>query len=184
MRVSTINDILNIIAYMKLAFPNYNPDITSKPCTADVLFDLLEDMPVETLQAAIKTCCSEPGRQFAPSAGEIRGAAINLHMKASGVPAAGEAWQEVLTQIRRHGCRGDITFSNPVVEKAAKCIGLIEIGMTEDIMPVRAHFLKIYADLLNRAISDAAQLPVITEYIESHKLISGEIKQLTDTLRR
>ena len=180
--MTTREDIKNIMAYMVLAFPNFKPTLEGQVNSVDVYYDLLGDMPVETLQAAIKTCCTEPGRQFAPTAGEIRGAAINLHMQASGVPSAGEAWQEVLTQIRRHGCRGEMTFSNPIVEKAANCIGMIEIGMTEDMMPVRAHFLKIYAELLTRSIQNAAQPPSVTAYIESNKQIGGEIKKLTRRL--
>jgi hypothetical protein len=71
-------EIAQIIGYMKLVFPNYNPDITSHPNTIDVFEDLLGDMKSETLQSAVKAACKESDRAFAPSAGEIRGAAMRM----------------------------------------------------------------------------------------------------------
>jgi hypothetical protein len=76
--MATREEIAQVIGYMKLVFPNYNPDVTSHPNTIDVLEDLLGDMEVETLRAAVKSACMETDRAFAPSPGEIRGAAGRL----------------------------------------------------------------------------------------------------------
>ena len=65
--MSTRKDIAEIIGYMKLAFPNYSPDVTSPINTVDVLLDLLGDIPAETLKLAVRAACAEAGRAFAPA---------------------------------------------------------------------------------------------------------------------
>jgi hypothetical protein len=189
MQMATIDDILNVIAYMKLAFPNYNPNITDKPCTADVLMDLLGDLTAETLQAAVRSCCAESGRAFAPSAGEIRGAVSSLRSKIDGVPSAGEAWGEIIGSFERmpggNMAGGGHTpiLDHPLVRKAVHCIGgYVAIGADffENQMANRAHFLRIYADLLDTWKDDAAELPAITEYVQ--KQIGEATKMLTDKL--
>jgi hypothetical protein len=80
--MSMRKDIAEIIGYMKLAFPNYAPDVTSPINTVDVLFDLLGDFPAETLGLAVRAACAEAGRAFAPAAGEIREMAIRLSISA------------------------------------------------------------------------------------------------------
>jgi hypothetical protein len=175
--MTTRDDIKNFIAYFMMAFPNYHPDITSAMNTTDVYYDLLKDIPLEDLKLAVRTACAEPGRAFAPSPGEIRGASVNLHIKVSGVPTAGEAWQEVIATIQHRGCHGEIPeFSNPIIKKAVQAVGFVNIGMSEDVMVERAHFLKIYTQLLDRNTEDAAMLPEAVEYV--HKQIEYKQKLL------
>ncbi len=50
--MSTRKDIAEVIGYMKLAFPNYSPDVTSPINTLDVLSDLLGDIPTEILRSS------------------------------------------------------------------------------------------------------------------------------------
>jgi hypothetical protein len=179
--MATREDIKNIIAYMALAFHNFHPDVSSPMNSVDVLYDLLGDLSADTLKTAVKSCCAEPGRAFAPSAGEIRGMAVKLHVRAAGVPTAGEAWEEVLRYIADHGSHnGTPEFSNPIITKAVRAIGLVNIGMSEDVMVERAHFLKIYDQLSSRAVEDAAMLPDAVRYIEAQKQIAAGVKMLAD----
>lgn len=179
--MTTREDIKNLMAYMILAFPNYHPALEGGTNTVDVLFDLLSDLPIDTLKTAVKACCAEPGRAFAPSAGEIRGAVAKMDAAASGLKSAGEAWQEVMDYIRGNGCHGAVPeFSHPAIKKAVQAIGLEEIGMSEDVMVERAHFLKIYADLSQRAMSEYSQLPQVTAYIENQRQITGAVHMLED----
>ena len=93
--MSTRKDNAEIIGYMKLAFPNYAPDVTSPINTLDVLLDLLGDIPAETLELAVRAACAEAGRAFAPAVGEIRAAALKLSISVLGIPNEFEAWAEV-----------------------------------------------------------------------------------------
>ncbi len=178
------DDIKNIIAYTKLAFPNWNPDVTSPLNSVDVFHDLLGHLPVDVLKLAVRSCCAQPGRAFAPSPGEIIGMATSLHVKASGAPSAGEAWEEVQRTITDMGCHnGTPEFSYPLVRKAVQAVGFTNIGMSENIMVERAHFLKIYEQLLARSSEDAAMLPEAAEYVENHhpqlpEAIAGLTKRL------
>jgi len=93
--MSTRKDIAKILGYMKLAFPNYSPDVTSPINTVDVLLDLLGDIPAETLKLAVRAACAEAGRAFAPAVGEMREAVLKLSVSALGIPNEFEAWAEV-----------------------------------------------------------------------------------------
>ena len=73
-------DICDIIAYLKLVFSNYNPDVTSPLNAVDVYEDLLGDLDTDTLRAAVKATCKED-RAFAPTPGEIIAAANRLPNK-------------------------------------------------------------------------------------------------------
>jgi hypothetical protein len=90
--VSTLIEITQGINLLKVAFPNYQPDVKG---TAELWTAVLGDLPGETLKAAILQCLTEHGRAFAPSIGEIRGAALRLNAKASGIPEAWQAYEEV-----------------------------------------------------------------------------------------
>jgi hypothetical protein len=63
--------------------------------------------------------------------------------------------------------------------------GLEVIGMSENNMADRAHFLKIFEQLRERVLRDATELPAITEYVESQRLeVTGQIKALSDKLAK
>jgi len=172
--MATRDEIKAIIGYMRLSFPNYKPELEGKPNTIDVMLDLLGDMPIDVLTQAVKFCCAEAGRQFAPSAGEIRGAAVNMHIKSSGIPDAGEAWTEVLNFIRDYGCRSIPNWSHEIVKKTVDTIGLVNIGMAEDIMPTRAHFLKIYKSYFDRAAEDAGMPASVVGYIDERRQLGQQ----------
>ena len=68
--MATREEIKKIIGYLKLVFPNYNPDVTSTPNTVDVYEDLLGDLDGKMLEDAVREACKQD-RAFAPSPGEI-----------------------------------------------------------------------------------------------------------------
>jgi hypothetical protein len=179
-------DIKNLIAYLGMAFPNFHPDITSTPNTVDVMLDLLGDLAPDTLQAAVRSCCAEPGRAFAPSAGEIRGAAVKLHAQAAGLPSAAEAWGCIMESFKHTSFDQPELLKHPMIQEAVRCMGGMErIGLSEDNMADRAHFLKIYDTVYQQTLSDASMLPAVSDYIEAQRLeTSGQIKQLADKMSR
>ncbi|HEY5269300.1 MAG TPA: replicative helicase loader/inhibitor [Anaerolineales bacterium] len=179
------DDIKKIMAYMGMCFPNYHPILEGEINAVDVLLDLLGDMDIEMLQAALKACCTEPGRAFAPSAGEIRGAASDLHARVAGLPTAAEAWGAVMDSFRRTSFDKPELLEHPLLKEAIRCMGGLEvIGMSENNMADRAHFLKIFEQLRERAIQETLELPAITEYIESKRLIDGQMKALVARMHR
>ena len=176
--MTTRDEMRAIVGYMRKAFSNYDPDLTSQTNTVDVLVDLLGDLPLDLLKLAVRTACVQPGREFAPSAGEIRGAVVELMMKASGAPTAGEAWEEVRLYIHFHGSQnGTPAFSHPLVAKTVRQIGLREIGMSENQGVERAHFMKMYNELMERERENTALLPEAVRFIENYRQLEAGKKQ-------
>jgi hypothetical protein len=173
--MTTRDEMRAIVGYMSKAFSNYNPDISSQTNTVDVLLDLLGDLPVDLLKLAVRTACTQPGREFTPSAGEIRGMVVDLMMKASGVPTAGEAWEELRRYIGDHGSQNATPeFSHPLVTQAVRQIGLRQVGMSENEELTRAHFMRMYNELLERERARAALLPEAVKFIETYKQIEAK----------
>lgn len=187
--MATREEIKTVIAYLKMAFPNYKPELDGQVNTVDVLTDLLGDIPANALMVAVKAACAEPGRQFAPSAGEIRGKLAELHAKAAEVPTAAEAWEAVMESFRVVRSQRPALLDHPLVAKAVRVMGgLDKIGMSENIGVERAHFFKIYEQLLERALADASELADVTQYVLENRVsenrISGEIRALSESMRK
>jgi hypothetical protein len=66
---------------MILAFPNYNPDLSSDPNVIDVLFGSLAKYPAGDIHQAIIDCTEQEDRKFAPTIGEIIHAIKELPFK-------------------------------------------------------------------------------------------------------
>lgn len=183
--MATRDEVKAVIAYMRGAFPNYHPDLDGGVNAVDVMSDLLGDLPSDTLLVAVKSCCAQAGRQFAPSAGEIRGEAVRLHAKASGVPSASDAWGEVVAQMRLTGSYRRPTFTHPLVEKIVERFGWRTLCQSDNTIADRAHFLKLYESALHDAEADAAELPIVTTYIDqTRQIASGEICALAGRLTK
>ena len=185
---------------LKVAFPNYNPDGVA---TATLWASVLADMPDNTLDAAILALITEK-RQFAPSIGEIRAAAMDLHAKAAGIPDAYQAYEEVINmpasmQRKRaeEGPEGfvihvaDLVFTHPIVEATARRLGWPKQFPTENPGVDRGQFTKAYEAEIARTLSDSGRLPALQEYINERRAefgigampaISDQIKGITKKL--
>lgn len=175
--MSTREHIKATVLYMKRLYPNYQPELEGEGNTIDALLTQWGDLSPETLTAAVQSLCSKGG-QFAPSAGDVRAEVTRLNFLAAGVPTAGEAWKEVMTHIVDNGCEARPNWSHPLIGQAADAVGLRAIGMSENVMVERAHYLKIYDQLVARAADDVGRLPQVTKYLENI-----DIKRLTDKLQ-
>lgn len=177
--MATRDEIKNVIAYLKLTFSNYHPELSGEINTVDVLTDLLGDIPFDALMVAVKAACVEPGRQFAPSAGEIRGKLAELHAKSAAVPTAAEAWGAVMESFRCVRSQRPAILDHPLVARTIRAMGGLEkIGMSENTGVERAHFLKFYEQLLERALEDASELLDVSRYVSENSVI-GEIRALS-----
>jgi hypothetical protein len=194
--MASLSEIAQGINLLKIAFPNYNPDAKA---TADLWVAGLGDLPGDTLKAAIAECLIDPRRQFAPSIGEIRGAALRLNAIAAGITEAWRAYEEVLnmptTMVSRHVVEDEgnyvilekaLEFSHPLVESVARMMGWPGQFPTEMPAADRAQFLKAYEAELTRLMGDAGRLPVITAYIDDlrNNLGKESLPLITKTVRR
>ena len=190
--MATRNDITNIVAYIKLAFPNYNPIIEGGLTTIDVLEDLLGDVPYQELQLAVKSCCLESGRAFAPSPGEIRGKVAGMRVKNTGLETGSAVWAECRESIVRMPA-GNLSGggSSPILDHPATRETLRRMGGFPQICLdiengqesfARSRFLKIYDEVVDGIRADISEHPALTDYDnrELEEKTKKEIKMLAD----
>ena len=185
--MATREEVKAVICYMKGAFPNFHPELDGEINAVDVLLDQLGDMDTASLRMAVRAACSEledgKGRKFAPSASEIRAAFTALKARAAGMPTATEAWGAIMDSFRHPRTGPSALLDHPIVEDAIRCMGgLHKIGMSEDNMADRAHFLRMFEQLRTKAMQETAEIPAITEYVEATRraLTSGERVPILD----
>lgn len=192
--MSTQNDVLQVVNLIGQAYPNFSPTRE----TVGVYYELLKDLPVDLLKAAALQCCAEAGRKFAPSVGEIRGAAVALQVKAQGIPSILEAWDEVcrapyrnISESHPFYSGGKIytsdpnphIWSHPLVEKVARLMGWPDFPDPENESVDRAHFFRQYDAELLRYTSNEIELPEVRRYIEDART-NQPIKQLTKGMEK
>lgn len=186
-------DILEILALISVAFPNFKMVQSGDVSTADAYLAFLGDLPADVLKLATLKCCSESGRAFAPSVGEIRGAVSEILRHTQRIPSTLEAWDEInnapksgeyrrLTDEQNEDGAWIIevtpfTWSHPLVEKVARMLGFPDFPNPTNEGVDRAHFFKQYENELKGYLEAGVQLPEITRYIESKA--NEQIKQLT-----
>jgi hypothetical protein len=128
----------------------------------------LQDLPADLLKAATLQCLSEAGRAFAPSVGEIRGAAVEIQRRIAGLPTSYQAWQEVLSQMAENGGDfGNPEWSHPLIEATVKTLGWRNLRMSDNQVADRANFVRAYDQLSARTMSDDTMLPQVRDYIVS-----------------
>lgn len=164
-------------------YHNYNLTVQETKDVADLWMEILTDVDDQTLMAATLLCITEE-RQFGPSVGEVRGAAVKLIVKASGIPDAYQAYQEVVNKPTKGEKSGEfqlladgtwgyprkpVEFSHPVVQAVAYMVGWPETFPTDSPMADRAQFSKAYEQESRRSIEDATRLPILNQYIETRR---------------
>lgn len=171
------SDIAQAINMLMIAFPNYHPE--SMELTAQLWMATLADLPADLLKASIMACITERGRQFAPSIGEIRDAAIQLLAQREGIPSGYEALKEVLEMppdmTRRKAIANGtelpfieerrLAWSHPLIKRVAELLGWPKLFPSDNPVADRAQFLKAYAAELERWLDKRAEHPAIREYL-------------------
>lgn len=195
--MAKLTEIAACVNMLKVSFPNYQPDVKA---TCDLWELAFSDMEGETLKASILACITED-RAFAPSVGEIRTAGMKLHAKASGIPDAHQAYDEVVNKptqgevcgpferIDEHEWgypRLPIPFSHPLVESVARMIGWPDTFPTNMPGVDRAQFIKAYEAEFSRVMADAGRLKFLNDYVESKRPeLAGKMPALiTQTAKR
>jgi hypothetical protein len=175
--LTTRGDIAGLLDLLKAAVPSYNPEAG----TAEVFYRLLSDVPRDLLEAAVIACITERGRAFAPSIGEIRGAAGALQTQAAGLPTALEALGEVLAMppdmrdrqlYKSRNEAGEWVyelrqrkFSHPVVEQVAQQMGWPRTFPGDNPAVDRAQFIRAYEAEVERLLDLVAEHPTLGEWV-------------------
>lgn len=198
-------DIVTLTTKLAAAYPNWRID----DFTNEIYFEDLRDIPTDLLKVAAQHCRTSTSRdqRFAPSAGEIRQAAMEIKRQAEGIPSALEAWAELLKVPKSEETsritdekdeRGatiiEVTpyrWSHPLAQKVAYGMGFPKFPDWESESFERTAFLKAYQVELDRYMQSEAQPEDVKAYIEDLKAnrpalgtVSGGIKQLAAQLEK
>jgi len=165
-----------LVAMIGAAYPNFK----ATEMTFDVYYQTLKDLDYDLLEAATLHAIAQPGRAFAPSVGEIRGAVSDIMQHSSHMPSSFEAWNEFLQQARAVGHMGKPQFSHPLVAKTVQVMGWKELCLSENQVADRARFVQAYEQLADRASRDMVMLPSVQGYIDTHPM--DVIKMLADKM--
>lgn len=186
--MATKGDVTRLMGVMVIAWPKF--ELAEE--TIQVYYELLKDIPAEILDAGAKHCMAS--ETFFPSISEWRRAAIDVMANRNKIPTAAEAWEEIMIEMNRCGNYWQYLnspfvrlpkWSHPLIEKIVSVMGYRQMYESENRMADRAHFLRIYADLMDRAMSDAMMLPDVRRAAEEYqaKLESGQAGEVTKSLR-
>jgi hypothetical protein len=175
--MATIKDVAMVTTMLSAAYPNWNVN----EYTTQVYFEDLQDLPSDLLLLAAKHCRTNPTRdqRFAPSAGEIRAAAMDIKRQAQGVPSALEAWGELFrvpTNERTKWVEDDAQgnpvivtapyqWSHPLPKKVAYLLGFPKFPDWNSESYERTTYLKVYEIELQAWLKADNQIPEINEFI-------------------
>lgn len=152
------------MAFLQRAVPTFKPVSASngEPGTFDAFYLLLKDLDPEVFKSACARVATD--EEFV-SVRALRKAAESLSnpYRRSGI----EAWGDVLEQVRDVGYIGQPRFSDPIVAHIVKSMGWKNICLDEDVMVMRAHFIKSYETVSAREHDTARQIPEVQQRIES-----------------
>lgn len=138
-------EALGAITLLTLAFPRQ----TLSDETIDLYARAIEDLPAPATQAAIGRIIATS--KFFPTIAEIRRAVAEDTIQA---PTAAEAWAEVLEKAKgRYTPAG--ACSHWLVNEAARAFTCADFEDIDKTMAARAHFLQMYEELREKAITKA-----------------------------
>ena len=165
--------IKQVMIILSAAYPRF--EITAD--TGRVYADLLGDLPDDLLIAATKQHATTS--KWFPSVAELREAAMNIKALADGTRTAEEAWINIQAAISRFGWYGESlplekgggwrvpSMLAPLELQAINALGGWKMLCQSQNAPAdRAHFLKIYKELLERETMKATMLPEIREFVQ------------------
>ena len=191
MKNSKVPKILSMLA---VTFPKFE----LKAETVRVYSLLLDDIPVDILEAAALNCARK--LTFFPSVHEIMVEVLEIQRKQNAVPSAYEAWEDLLK-----GRRGkwkecieedgqwfieerENKFIHPLVTRVAEMLGWPDDFPTDNPVADRAHYFKAYEQTLSSLVNDQMMHPEVRSFLEDKhngRQIAGTttVGQIADRVR-
>lgn len=146
-------EVAKVVGALAAAFPH--AQITED--TLRVYVAALADIPLDVLEVAANQCLAEC--EFFPTVARLRDTALSLTTDLERQPTPFAAWGEVVEAVRRVGYYREPTFSTPLISKAVSIMGWKELCLSDNGVADRAHFVKVYEQLLNRERQGVRLLP-------------------------
>lgn len=143
-------DILKAIGLCSVNYKNF-PEAGKEEMLVELWQSMLDDIPYTILEMAIKRHMSIS--VFPPTIADIRKQISELNAK-NNFPTSIEAWSQVKHVIQRYGSYNEakaMSELSGIVKKSVEYFGYRELCLSENEMADRAHFLRTYEQLVDRA---------------------------------
>ena len=151
----TRDDVVRLIAVIKGLWPGWSSAPGSKDALtsmAAVWLPLLSDIHPDVAAAAVQALAAD-GREFPPAVGQIRRRAVEL--ASPSLPGADEAWTEIQQGVQRYGLNaGPPAWSHPTITDTVQALGWRDLCLSTNPDTIRAHFLRLWPTIVNRAERD------------------------------
>jgi hypothetical protein len=108
---------------------------------------LLRDVPYPLAQQALLLLAST--KTFPPKPAELLDAIAELTLPPEARLTPAEAWQLVLREVQRVGYYGRPSLP-PLVQQAVDCLDWTDICRSENVEVTRAHFMRVFEQLVTR----------------------------------
>lgn len=178
--MSMEQEVLRVLKPYASAFPTMKVDAKAWPIYARALS--LQLTPDEVNAAMLKLLNTV---KWFPTIAEIIEAAKSIRETAegSGLPSAGEAWEEIIRQARMNGLDRPWTYSCHEVKIALERFGKTELMYLEESQTntARAQFMRIYTEVIQRQKTERENNAVLDALPNARaKLAQGKIIQLAE----
>ena len=141
----TKGEVAKLLVVLAASYPKFEVD----DLKVQVWYEMLGDLDYDVANIAIKKIIML--NTFPPAIAEVRKAAIEISSP-MGLTAA-EAWGEVIRAIRDYGYYREkeaMASMSPITAQVVRYLGWREICLSEEPEILRAHFLKMYAQVAAR----------------------------------
>lgn len=187
--MATEQDIAKMMGVMAHYWPRFE-------LTKDIILAyawVLADLPADALDAGAKHCISTGGAFF-PAVSEWREATVNVMIGRIGIPTVAAAWKEVQEEIEHgdHYGRWEWppvypTYSHPLIDETVAVLGYRHLSKQLNVSVDRAHFFRIFAELLDRAFAELMMLPEVKKISQDNQArlgvdVTSEIKLLAERM--
>ena len=164
-KINVPQHILEIWNLLTLQYPEYGRgmSIEDSALALKLYARLLADIEPSLLQAAALQHIAT--NKWFPKISELRETALSLLTHNELSPE--EAWGEVKQAMRRFGYYRWPEFAQPLIAQAVHIIGWRELCASENEVADRAHFFRIYGELVTRRNSKAMLLPEVRSAMEA-----------------
>jgi hypothetical protein len=108
---------------------------------------LLRDVPYPLAQQALLLLAST--KTFPPKPAELLEAIAELTLPPDARLTPAEAWQLVLREVQRTGFYGRPSLPL-LIQQAVDCLGWTDICLSENVEVTRAHFMRVFEQLVTR----------------------------------
>lgn len=140
-------DVTRLVAMLAAAYRDTK--LTRETC--EVYETMLLDLDFEVAKQAIARLIATA--KWFPTIAEIRTAATDIQR--GPVRKGGEAFGDVLAEVRRTGAYGAPSFEDPVVTECVRLVGWLTLCRGDNEAADRARFIDLYDGLAARGRTDA-----------------------------